>query len=1483
MRRRRPMALPAVAAVALAAATTAAAPSRDLPLAERIAAQAAIERVHYGHQEGAKGPFERAVSTEALEGKVRTYLLKSAALEKHWRTSVTAPMLQAELARIARDTRLPGRLQEIYATLGGDAFLVRECLARPVLVDRLARSFHAYDRRIHRAAAEEAEELRRQLVAGTLDASAPRAGGRVVEFARADAAVVVLEPRSPAAAAAERIELAPADYRRARGRAPRAVGDVGPVVEERDAFTVTVLIADEPPRFRIALHSVAKATWDAWWAEAAAALDVSTVRVAAGAEVTDRLPLPGRAAGEGTGLAGTGPTRAETGATTCVPDGTWASDVMDLVLDARDGHTAVWTGTEMIVWGGSGASGLLQTGHRYDPLTDAWRPVALELAPSPRFEHTAVWTGHEMIVWGGRGGPGEILAAGGRYNPLADVWRPVAPLGAPAARRGHVAAWAGGRMIVWGGRDGAGVRGDGGRYNPQTDTWAPTSLTGAPAARHAATAVAAGARLIVWGGVGEGPESTASPGEEQQLRGDEAALIPTPELDSGGIYDPAIDLWTPTAGLAAPAARQDHSAVWTGSAMVIWGGRSGGANLATGGVYDPASDAWTATSTTGAPEARVDHAAAWTGSTMVVWGGASTFSALASGGRYDPAANTWSPTATTSGVNSSSGATAIWTGGHVVFWGGTNGWDGKLRTGLRYDPVADAWTPTAVAPAPARSSHSAIWTGTEMIVWGGSTTAHLTGDRYDPLVDSWTATAASPVPGTEVAVWTGSEMIVWGSSSYSNGARYNPFTDAWTPTSTVGAPGPRYGTTAVWTGTEMIVWGGAYLDTGGRYDPALDAWRPTSTVNAPLGRRYQTAVWTGDRMVIWGGYTFQGDVDTGGRYDPVADAWEPTSLDGAPNPMTGHTAVWTGTEMIVWGGVPVIGGRYDPVLDSWAPMAGGPDEPLPRWRHNAVWTGRRMVVWGGIVEPDWALTSTGGTYDPIADDWAATALAGAPEAKESHSAVWGAGLMLVWGGVVGGVNTATGGGYFLGHYDDIDGDGFAVCDDGDCDDFEPATHPGAPEACDGVDNDCDGAPLAAEADADADGFRVCAGDCDDGDAASFPGYLEFCDGRDNDCDGAIDGFATLCGVGECVATGLCAGGVDSCVPDAPTPEGCDGLDNDCNGLVPTGESDGDADGSRICAGDCDDSDPTVHPAAPEMNDGIDNQCTGGVGYGLVDEISGSAGFSNPLDPVAFCWPPQEGAGGYEVIRSPSPDFAANCARERTSSTCWRDPEAPPASAVWHYLVQSISPYVGSLGARSDGQERLALCGVENDCDDGLDEDGDGAADCEDVADCFGKGGCVSRTFAFVDGPGDDGAPAALAEFLAPITALPTHYFRLSLSGSGVVDLAWCAERADFYRDAYLAFAEAGGMATSGPWRRWTRVEGGAWTGPDEGLYDNLYGEACFRPWVWCSEVDLGWGRSLGIDPVDVGYCEAHDNLACGYGNWTLAITIGVDRLSACGF
>ncbi len=121
--------------------------------------------------------------------------------------------------------------------------------------------------------------------------------------------------------------------------------------------------------------------------------------------------------------------------------------------------------------------GVIQSG-------DIWQPQTGGTPPSVRYSHTAVWTGGEMIVWGGFNGT--PLNDGGRFNPSSNgglgSWTSLASATgpSPAARFEHTAVWTGTEMIVWGGSGASSFLNDGGRYNPTANSWTAVTTTAAP-------------------------------------------------------------------------------------------------------------------------------------------------------------------------------------------------------------------------------------------------------------------------------------------------------------------------------------------------------------------------------------------------------------------------------------------------------------------------------------------------------------------------------------------------------------------------------------------------------------------------------------------------------------------------------------------------------------------------------------------------------------------------------------------------------------------------------------------------------------------------------------------------------------------------------------------------------------------------------------------------------------------------------------------
>ena len=680
----------------------------------------------------------------------------------------------------------------------------------------------------------------------------------------------------------------------------------------------------------------------------------------------------------------------------CTPGDVWGNGSLNVAPLPRTSHTAVWTGTEMLVWGGNGA-GDGRSGARYDPATDSWTAMSAIDAPFGGANRPAVWTGTEMILWGDPEG-GNAVILGSRYDPATDRWTTVSTTGAPAHRYYHTLVWTGTRMIVWGGyhppeNGGDAIAyGNGALYDPATDTWSPMSTSDAPAARFGHTAVWTGTEMIVWGGGGIGTV-----------------------FRSGGRYDPATDTWLPLSTLNAPDV-YDASAFWTGSRMIVWGQIGGGPIGSTGGRYDPASDTWEADPIPVLAERRDFPSVVWTGTGMIVWGGRSDTDTLASGHRYDPATNAWTPTSLVDAPESRVWHTAVWAGTRMIVWGGTSGPTiREVNSGGRYDPATDSWSSMYIANGPeGREGHTAVWTGNQMIVWGGGTGSGSrffdTGSRYDPVTDSWFETSRTNAPAARAdhtTVWTGNSMIVWGGAVspgitvLNSGGRYDPIADTWTPMSTTDAPEGRRGHAMAWTGTSLFVWGGSngpsFLDSGGRYDPATDTWSPTSMTDAPSPRSEHVAVWTGSVMIVWGGSDGDSAEPDGRKYQPGTDQWFSMSANNAPA-LHHPTAVWTGTKMIAWGGsaygVPNPGGQYDPATDSWTPtsLTGAPNG---RILHTAVWTGTEMIVWGGS---DSFETNTGMRYDPAGDRWLPVSTTAAPPPRMNHTAVWTGREMIVWGG-----------------------------------------------------------------------------------------------------------------------------------------------------------------------------------------------------------------------------------------------------------------------------------------------------------------------------------------------------------------------------------------------------------------------------------------------------------------------------------------------------
>ncbi|MCB9666460.1 MAG: FG-GAP repeat protein, partial [Alphaproteobacteria bacterium] len=290
-------------------------------------------------------------------------------------------------------------------------------------------------------------------------------------------------------------------------------------------------------------------------------------------------------------------------------------------------------------------------------------------------------------------------------------------------------------------------------------------------------------------------------------------------------------------------------------------------------------------------------------------------------------------------------------------------------------------------------------------------------------------------------------------------------------------------------------------------------------------------------------------------------------------------------------------------------------------------------------------------------------------------------------------------------YYDGDGDGFGgmtavqacaappfhVALGGDCNDADGLYRPGAEEACDGIDYNCDGVAGTVPTDLDADGVPSCGPntapvDCDDNDPDIAPGLDELCgDLKDNNCDGGIDDGSSI----------------DAVIyyPDVDQ----DGFGDENNGQASCEEPEFAA-ATLTIGGDCDDIDPYVNPNAVEVcGDGIDNDCANGpddpdavnapTWFADVDGDS----FGDPNSRISSCVQPL----GYSADRLDCNDSASSVNPAATETCDFVDNDCNGMDYLGgpHSLNEAFSSFTGKRGG-----DQLFAAGFLKDQDfDGDDE------------------------------------------------------------------------------------------------------------------------------------------------------------------------------------
>ena len=227
----------------------------------------------------------------------------------------------------------------------------------------------------------------------------------------------------------------------------------------------------------------------------------------------------------------------------------------------RHGTAEVWTGAQLLSWGGyRGSDKPVADGFAFDPITQTWAPIPP--APAARSGAQAVWTGSEAIFLGGWDGNRE-QPGGFAFDPATSSWRAVAA--APVDTEGAVVVWAGSELIAWGGgKPGDKSNSSGAAYDPSTDTW--RSIADAPIGLNLASGVWTGTEFIVFGSLLDSGNHAST------------------KTAVGAAYDPTSNTWREIA--PSDLSPQADAAVWQGDRMVAYD------YLWKAEAYTPSTDTW---------------------------------------------------------------------------------------------------------------------------------------------------------------------------------------------------------------------------------------------------------------------------------------------------------------------------------------------------------------------------------------------------------------------------------------------------------------------------------------------------------------------------------------------------------------------------------------------------------------------------------------------------------------------------------------------------------------------------------------------------------------------------------------------------------------------------------------------------------------------------------------------------------------------------
>jgi len=304
--------------------------------------------------------------------------------------------------------------------------------------------------------------------------------------------------------------------------------------------------------------------------------------------------------------------------------------------------------------------------------------------------------------------------------------------------------------------------------------------------------------------------------------------------------------------------------VWTGRAVLIWGGVTDGATVLLGpdGTYPPGYNGYTGT-------ARTDGAA------------------------FNPKTRQWSSIPDAPIPFLGFDASSAWTGHEMLVWGTEYSLTASHSAGALYDPSTRRWR--QMAHQDTVDVGAGVWTGTEWIVAGNAAGSNrIAAAAYRPETDTWRQLPAPPTPNVPRSrpVWTGT-LALFGIPVLSDvPLAYNPATNQWV-TMPPSPFGERLETTTAWTGDVMLETTRRYAPGArgddvmipkpgyGRFDPASAKWEQMQA--PPQDVSFGQTV---DHHAVFG------TPSSLLAYDGRTDEW--TTL---PAPAELGVLVWTGDEL----------------------------------------------------------------------------------------------------------------------------------------------------------------------------------------------------------------------------------------------------------------------------------------------------------------------------------------------------------------------------------------------------------------------------------------------------------------------------------------------------------------------------------------------------------------------------------------------------------